>query len=166
MKKLTSLLNRVRVWYNPRMDNKTCFKCIITKPLTDFYKHPQMPDGRVGKCKECNKKDVQKNYAKRREQYALYDKKRSQTPERKAKILVYQRTMRAKCPEKYLARQHTSRAVVRGLLSKLPCEVCGNKKVEAHHTDYTKPLDVVWLCTQHHKEIEGKVAVLSLNKDL
>jgi hypothetical protein len=41
---------------------KVCFKCNLEKNLENFYKHKQMPDGRVNKCKECNKKDVRDNY--------------------------------------------------------------------------------------------------------
>lgn len=55
---------------------KTCFKCGIKKGLEEFYKHPDMPDGRVNKCKECNKKDVRENFAKKREYYNNYDKER------------------------------------------------------------------------------------------
>lgn len=35
-------------------------------------------------------------------------------------------------------------------LIKLPCIKCGKKKVEAHHEDYSKPLEVLWLCKKHH----------------
>lgn len=55
---------------------KQCFKCKITKPLEDFYKHPAMSDGRVGKCKECNKSDVRKNYADNIDEKKEYDKYR------------------------------------------------------------------------------------------
>lgn len=39
-----------------------------------------------------------------------------------------------------------------GMLIRQPCEVCGNEKVEAHHDDYFKPLEVRWLCKLHHQE--------------
>lgn len=41
----------------------------------------------------------------------------------------------------------------RGKLTRQPCEVCGaESNIEAHHSDYSKPLDVNWLCREHHKE--------------
>jgi len=39
----------------------------------------------------------------------------------------------------------------RGKLIPKPCEVCGAAEVVKHHPDYAKPLDVVWLCTPHHR---------------
>lgn len=55
------------------MDKKKCFKCGIEKELLQFYKHPDMPDGHVNKCKECNKKDVRDNYADKIDEKREYD---------------------------------------------------------------------------------------------
>jgi hypothetical protein len=41
----------------------------------------------------------------------------------------------------------------RGDLKKFPC-FCGEKKVEAHHEDYSKPLEVEWFCKKHHMEAD------------
>ena len=41
-------------------------------------------------------------------------------------------------------------AIKSGKLSRLPCKICGNKRSQAHHFDYKKPLDVIFLCPRHH----------------
>lgn len=48
------------------------------------------------------------------------------------------------------AQRKLQRAVNAGLLVRMPCEVCGKSPTDGHHPDYTKPLDVVWLCRLHH----------------
>jgi hypothetical protein len=53
---------------------------------------------------------------------------------------------------KLRARQLMARAISRGELLREPCSVCGNQESQGHHTDYSKPLEVVWLCSQHHTE--------------
>ena len=55
---------------------KKCFKCGNVKPLTDFYKHKEMPDGHVNKCKECNKNDVRENYKKKSSNEEWLEKER------------------------------------------------------------------------------------------
>lgn len=54
------------------------------------------------------------------------------------------------------ARRQTLLAIETGKLVRGKCEVCGLPDTEAHHTDYTKPLEVQWLCRKHHLEIHGK----------
>lgn len=49
-------------------------------------------------------------------------------------------------------RQLTHYSMRTGKIIKSPCEVCGELKVEAHHDDYNKPLQVRWLCRKHHDE--------------
>lgn len=44
-------------------------------------------------------------------------------------------------------------AIRGGKLVRQPCEVCGGLKSQAHHPDYSKPLQVIWLCATHHKDI-------------
>jgi hypothetical protein len=56
-------------------------------------------------------------------------------------------------PLEYLRRQARWRvkdAIRFRKITKGPCEVCGEAKSQAHHTDYTRPLDVRWLCRVHH----------------
>lgn len=137
---------------------KKCFKCGEEKQLTEFYKHPQMADGHVNKCKECNKQDVQRNYRARKDHYRDYDRMRQQRPERRAAKLIYQKRRRSRFPHKDKAHYLVGNAIRDGRLIRQPCEVCGDAQAQAHHDDYFKPLDVRWLCFVHHREVHGQEA--------
>lgn len=51
------------------------------------------------------------------------------------------------------ARSYVKEYVKRGIVIKGPCCVCGTReKIEAHHPDYSKPLEVIWYCRFHHLE--------------
>lgn len=50
------------------------------------------------------------------------------------------------------ARSYLNTYLKRGKIKKKPCEICGDENVQAHHDDYTKPLEVRWLCNKHHKK--------------
>lgn len=77
----------------------------------------------------------------------------------KGKVVQREKAIRMylKYPEKFKARSKLNYAIRKGRVEKLPCIVCGNEKSQAHHEDYTKPFDVIWLCDIHHKYIEGKL---------
>lgn len=64
----------------------------------------------------------------------------------------YKHIQNDRFPGKNTARDITRYAIRRGLITKTPCEICGALEVEAHHSDYTKPLEVIFLCKKHHME--------------
>lgn len=137
---------------------KQCFKCKIEKPITEFYKHSEMADGHLGKCKDCTKADMAKDYIIHRDRIVAYEKSRTKEPTRRVKRIKYQRDMRHRHPEKRNARQIALRALKAGVLIKQPCEIKGcTRTVQMHHDDYSKPLEITWLCRKHHMLAENKI---------
>lgn len=144
---------------------KACFKCEQAKPMSEFYRHSAMADGHLGKCKACCRADAAANRNANIERFREYDRKRGVLLKRKANVarnrdrLIAEnpnypteesRRHRAANPEKYRARTAVNNAVRDGRLVRQPCEGCGSRKVHAHHEDYSKPLDVRWLCAFCH----------------
>jgi hypothetical protein len=144
---------------------KKCFKCEKLKAVTEFYKHPQMADGRLNKCKECTKGDVQKNYRKNISHFKQYDKGRVNYPHRVKAREDYSKTDRGRAAggrakrawigrnqEKRKAQIALGNAIRDGKIDKGPCIKCASiHNVHGHHEDYNYPLDVVWLCPKCHK---------------
>jgi hypothetical protein len=71
---------------------------------------------------------------------------------RSAKGRAAKRRYAAKYPQKDRARKALSAAVRRGVLDRPDsCSRCGGPgRPEGHHDDYTRPLDVAWLCKPCH----------------
>lgn len=59
------------------------------------------------------------------------------------------------------ARATVYYAVKTKKMKKLPCLKCGDPKSHAHHHDYTRPLDVIWLCAKHHGEEHRRVNLMT-----
>lgn len=58
------------------------------------------------------------------------------------------------------ARSYANQYLRRGRITKKPCEKCGSTyKLQMHHDDYDKPLDIKWLCKDCHLEIHNKLVV-------
>lgn len=144
---------------------KTCFKCGRALPLEEFYRHPMMADGHLGKCKDCTRTDVGLNRVLRSDHYRNYDKARSLRPDRVearqkrnastagfVDRSIASQKHKLERPQQYRANYAVTNAIRDGRLVRGSCEVCGSAKVHAHHDDYGKPLVVRWLCRRHHRE--------------
>lgn len=145
---------------------KYCFRCGVKKRLSEFYVHSQMRDGHLNKCKQCAIADAHRHRAENIDKCREYDRNRPNRAERINEVKEYRQTKqgrlvrkkalsnyRTKHPEKIRAHHFVMHAIKMGRLVRQCCEVCGsNKNIEAHHDDYSRPLDVRWFCDGHHKE--------------
>lgn len=132
--------------------SKQCFKCKTIKPLSEFYKHSQMADGHINKCKTCNKKDVTDNRNAKIDYYRAYDLKRAKEPERYKAAQEISSEWRKADKRRMKCHNAVNRAIKAGTLIRKPCIRCGNKKSLAHHEDYDFPLEIMWLCQPCHKQ--------------
>lgn len=73
----------------------------------------------------------------------------------KHKVLSPQQRWRKRNPKSYLAHLAVQNALKLGVLERQPCRECGIAKSEAHHPDYERPFDVIWLCRKHHKALHA-----------
>lgn len=132
-------------------DSKKCFKCRITKPLSEFYRHRAMADGHLGKCKDCTKADASTRRKNNLESVRAYDRERNRLPHRRLLTTKSTKEVRKRVTGYNAAHCAVQRAVQKGVIKKKPCEMCGSIMSVAHHDDYARPLDVMWLCQVHHK---------------
>ena len=146
---------------------KTCNKCGESKQLSEYHRRSSgSADGRFNVCKPCRKdackkyranaknkerKQKQEYYAKNRT--AILEKSRKYRAENKETRAAIEKRYAEKNQERRVALRKAQYAIKRGKLVRGPCEVCGTAEmVDAHHCDYSKPLDVMWLCRKHHKQ--------------
>jgi hypothetical protein len=74
----------------------------------------------------------------------------------KAEHAAYMREWR-KAHRKDICRSYASVYLKRGLLKRLPRKLCG-ATAQMHHPNYDKPLDVIWLCRNHHTALHATLA--------
>lgn len=124
-----------------------CSKCHRQLDAQQFYSCSKMTDGKVAECKDCTKTRVYERRLANIDQVREADRARNRTENRRG---LY-RAWKKKNPEKVKAHNAVNNAIRHGRLARLSCW-CGELG-EAHHPDYSKPLDVVWLCKKHHEEM-------------
>lgn len=106
-----------------------------------------------------NKRAITKRWRKEHpEQKAIHDKKYRQTEKGKAAMKRQTVVHRKTYPNKYKAKTAVSNALRLHKLSKESCEFCGTiYNIEAHHHNYSQPLNVMWLCFQCHRMLHGVI---------
>ena len=155
--------------------SKTCTRCGIRKQLPDFHKDRTAKDGLQLRCKDCAKIYYETHRKNRLSYSKAYHKahKKDRTNYQKAhkkELAEWRRSpkgreIRKRADTKYHLK-HPERRIALGVvcyvvkIGKLKrsvfCEECGlPAKTEGHHPDYSKPLDVVWLCKKCHEKIKN-----------
>lgn len=143
---------------------KTCSRCGSEKPLEAFSRNRGSADGRVAWCKDCYRAWASDNRDKTRAAGHRHRKtgkyRQTQAGYRATgKIKAWRKKAQKKQLQnplvrfKIYIRSATHAAVQAGLIVKKGCEVCRSVEVQAHHTDYGKPLEVRWLCALHHSDL-------------
>lgn len=98
----------------------------------------------VDKCREYQNKYYASDKGK--ENYKKY------YSEHKSEFIERAKKSNARHPNERYAQGVLNHALKMGKIKRMPCEICGSMKSQAHHSDYNKPLDVMWLCRKHHAE--------------
>lgn len=133
------------------MDTFECKRCGNRKPRSDFYAASNSR-GFDSSCKDCRKLVIRKRRNDNIDYVRAYDRARGKTEKRKLDSIIRNRKRR-KDPDGYMAAHNAvARALRSGRIERQPCCMCGTtEKIHAHHDDYMKPLEVMWLCVVHHK---------------
>lgn len=136
--------------------SKVCASCKQLLSLDLFYSDRSKKDGKGSTCKTCDNarsKRWRLTHAERQ----LANRRNWRKTEH-AKKLMYEQQLRrrARDPLKTAAYRAIHNGLRDGKVFKKPCEVCGDIKVHAHHPDYSKPLQVQWLCEKHHLHMHRK----------
>ena len=132
---------------------KICYTCKEYKELEEFHRHKRMADGHLNQCKSCQKLYEQKRRKENPSYFSAYERARSKLPHRLELNKAIGKRYIKNNPMRYKATNLVNNALRDGKLLKLPCFCCGANNTVAHHVSYDLPLDVVWLCQKHHKEI-------------
>ena len=135
------------------MEIKKCSSCGSYKNVTKFYKDSGKSSGYDCRCKDCERKRYRLRRQRNKDSFKRKDRRYYE--KHRDKISNKRKDWYRKNKHKILAYEAVKRALYKGDLVRMPCEVCGSMSSEAHHEDYTKPLEVKWLCRKHHLRVHG-----------
>lgn len=156
---------------------KKCSKCLIEKSEDLFWKRNNRKSAVNSECKSCcserrrkfyaeNNIDIlqkrKKYYLENREKFFQYVKKyQKNNPKYRKYQNQYLIKKRKSHDQKFLARQIVQLALKGKMIFKpLQCARCESmEKIEAHHEDYARPLDILWVCYPCHRMIHKETVL-------
>ena len=134
--------------------SKTCSRCRKQKDESCFNRATGKKSGLHSYCKDCMRAYYKENYdqAKRRHRWD----QRKDIDKLRRFIAKYDKIAKNEVSD-FIGRKDACRTILenfirRGCIRRPEvCEKCRERcKSQAHHTDYSKPLFVVWLCKDCH----------------
>ncbi len=142
---------------------KPCKRCYKSKPIESFSVLTAAKDGLQSWCKDCAKEynlDYGRKY--RLTEHGQEVRKNSdmgyaKTPDGKQAQRIATKKFRLKHPDRYNCHKKVGTAIRNGTLVVEPCDNCfDTHDIEAHHEDYSKPLEIIWLCKICHKNLNRR----------
>lgn len=140
------------------LEMKKCSKCKKIKPLGDFHKRSNSADGRQGYCRPCRSEYERKRYEKCLGDGKNWAKDWRRKNKDRDNFLRHKRRQAGEGRTKHRAVAYSCVAEKRGIIVRpLLCDGCGlEKKLYRHHEDYSKPLEITWLCKKCHLALHKK----------
>lgn len=143
----------------PETHEKRCRTCKQHKPLTAFATHPLAHDGHRRDCKSCVKAGrIKKDPRPSAERTKRQRRARKSNPAVQARNRVAVANWTRRNPAARRARQVLHGALKRGEVKKpTRCQAkgCAKHKIEGHHPDYRRPIEVLWACRSHHRRLHA-----------
>jgi len=152
---------------------KVCTFCKIVKDL-NMFRHMSGKRSHLLQtlCRDCENKNAREHYRKNRENFRAYKQKyyqdnRGECLQRRRRYYennqeeIIKKRLRyyKENPKMSKAQYLVKRQIKKGEIKRPnTCEYCEKEgKVHAHHCDYNKPLEVIWLCPKCHKNWHVKL---------
>ena len=137
---------------------KVCSECGQEKPLSEFNKRRSSPDGLQERCRACFSSYNKARYWSDPQRFK--NDVRKYREENLENVFETRMEMCEKNPCEKNAREAVTLAIKLGYIEKPDhCLGCGRpdseSRVTAHHHDYTKPLEVVWVCSTCHRQLDA-----------
>jgi hypothetical protein len=133
---------------------KRCSRCGETKPREQFRLNATSHDGLQSYCKPCQ---IENNRIWRERNPKVGARAKLTTAEQRAvKERFWQNNPGSRSAHRSLYKAVRSGRVLRPE----NCEKCGKAgRLHAHHEDYSRPLDVHWLCVTCHRRLHAGLPI-------